>query len=590
MIGQTISHYRIVEKLGEGGMGVVYRAEDTRLGRTVALKALAPHLARDPQHRKRFQQEARAAASLTHPSIAAVYELEEVGEDLYIVYEYVPGENLRASVTRGGLEQETLLHIAIELARALAAAHEHGITHRDLKPENAVRTREGATKILDFGLARIQPAALDPSNASTRLTDAGLVVGTPAYMSPEQLEGKEVDFRTDLFSFGVLLYELATGTHPFQGSSPASTIARILTADPTSLRQRNPLTPPELDRIVRKCLRKRPQERYQSTRDLVVDLEQLRRDARELRQPIAPEVGPEEPTLLRRAFQLIGPSPRRWWELNHLFCILGASVPLLVCWKVKGWIPGTWGLTLFFAVLAFVAGLVTLRLYLLCIAAFAPGALPNEVRRVEPWQWRVDLVFMGLLLVMAATIASTHTGWAALLVALAVAGIVVRLVVEPGIVRAAFPQAYEVVDKGPQASGGPAAPKFYLVAAIQTFYLLPILLAVIALGQTGEDVLAFLRDRALSEQITYAVVIGLVLAGYVISGITAVAMWRGDAEGVQAFCRWFLMYLLIDMFGVVVLIALLLKYANLVAGALLLPVFVYLPFYQRRLARKFLSG
>ncbi len=436
MIGQTVSHYRIEEKLGEGGMGVVYRAEDTRLGRQVALKALAPAYARDPNRRKRFQHEARAAARLNHPGIAAVYEMEEVGEDLYIVYEYVRGENLRAVVNRGGVKLETVLDIASDVAAALAAAHAQGVVHRDLKPENIARTPGGDTKILDFGLARFQPERLEGETAS-HLTDAGAIVGTVAYMSPEQLEGKELDFRTDIFSFGVLLYELATGVRPFEGGSPASTIARILTGEPVPMRERNPITPAELDRIVRKCLRKSPDERYQSTRDLQVDLENLRRETSGGAR--RSEATVEEAGLLQSALSSFRLSPRRWWEVNQLEYVLFNVVMIYIGWKVKEWVGGSWGLALFLGVVVCAAASTSLRVILLSTAAVTPRNLPAEIRRVGPWARVVDLTFTGLLFVLAGSIVGTHPGWAALLMGFGVAGLVAFLIFEPALVRAAFP-------------------------------------------------------------------------------------------------------------------------------------------------------
>ena len=281
MIGTTIAHYKVLRELGRGGMGIVYLADDPRLRRKVAIKALPPEAARDPVRRKRFELEARAAAALNHPGIAQVHQLEEQGEDLYIVFEYVEGCALRSMARQGGAPQEELFNLATGIARALAAAHAQGIVHRDLKPENVLVTASGETKILDFGLARMENNALDTTTVSIALTTAGTIVGTVGYMSPEQLQCKDLDFRSDIFSFGVMLYELACGTHPFQGSNPASTIANILNEQPPPLTSANPLTPPELERIVSKCLRKKREERYQSTSDLVVDLENFQRNSGE---------------------------------------------------------------------------------------------------------------------------------------------------------------------------------------------------------------------------------------------------------------------------------------------------------------------
>src|SRR5215469_6873319 len=276
-VGQVLGHYRLLERLGEGGMGVVWRAEDTRLQRQVALKFLLADAAHDSTRRKRFEQEARAAAVLSHPGIATVHELAGADDQTFIVFEYVPGTTLRSSIIPGGASTGELLDIAADVADALAAAHAAGMVHRDLKPENVMRMPSGRCKVLDFGLARISDA---PSEGLTRsyLTTPGIVLGTVGYMAPEQLEGKPVDFRADIFAFGTLLYELATGVHPFHGSSSASTIVSIVKEEPRPLTERCRLHPAELDRIVRKCLRKNREERYQSTLDLLVDLRSLKRE------------------------------------------------------------------------------------------------------------------------------------------------------------------------------------------------------------------------------------------------------------------------------------------------------------------------
>lgn len=285
MIGQTISHYHIEEKIGQGGMGIVFRARDSRLGRTVALKMLLPELAADPALRKRLQTEARAASALNHPVIATVHDFETVGDSTFIVYEHVEGTSLRGVMRKRSIDLSELLSICIKIADGLAAAHEAGIVHRDLKPENVMITEGGRVKILDFGLAKLPlPVATGTLSASgesaipTISTPPGLLVGTVNYMSPEQLEAEPVDRRTDVFSFGVMLYEMAAHRHPFTGKSPSSTIGNILKEEPPSLSHWSPGLPAELDRVVRKCIRKQPGERYQSTRDLLVDLEDIRRD------------------------------------------------------------------------------------------------------------------------------------------------------------------------------------------------------------------------------------------------------------------------------------------------------------------------
>ncbi len=284
MVGQTISHYRIEEKLGEGGMGVVYRARDTRLGRPVALKMLLPESVAEPTLRRRLATEARAASALNHPVIATVHDLEVAGDSVFIVYEYVEGSNLRELMRKRSFSLPEILSIFISIADGLAAAHKTGIVHRDLKPENVMITPDGRVKILDFGVAKVplqvakgMTGVLGDNAASTLSTRGARLVGTVNYMSPEQLQADEVDHRSDMFSFGVTLYEMAAQRHPFVGKSPPSTIGNILKEDPPSLAHYAPEAPAELARVVRKCLRKQPGERYQSVRDLLVDLEQIQR-------------------------------------------------------------------------------------------------------------------------------------------------------------------------------------------------------------------------------------------------------------------------------------------------------------------------
>jgi len=287
MTSEVVSgRYQLDELIGHGGMGVVYRAQDLRLKRTVALKMLPRELTDDPNLRRRLAQEARAAACLSHSGIATVYDFEEHERDSFIVYEYVEGLTLRTQI-RPGTPTEKILELGIQIADALATAHEHGIVHRDLKPENIMVKQEGGasrTKILDFGLAKLQqPVSPAPTSSATPTestlvnTALGLLVGTVNYMSPEQLEGDPVDARADIYSLGLVLYEMVTGANPFVGKTPTSTIANILKQEAPPVTQRGPVAPLELDRILRKCLRKRPEERYQSARDLLVDLRDLHR-------------------------------------------------------------------------------------------------------------------------------------------------------------------------------------------------------------------------------------------------------------------------------------------------------------------------
>jgi serine/threonine protein kinase len=281
MINQTISHYKIEQRIGEGGMGVVYKALDTRLDRPVALKFLSQEYSREPQALERFRLEARAASALNHPQICTIYDIGEHEGQPFIVMEYLDGQSLKERIPQTPLTTEQVIDISIQISGALEAAHSRGIVHRDIKPANIFLTKNGQVKILDFGLAKLstKDTGLDASTTMGGLkTVAGTAVGTVAYMSPEQARAEEVDSRSDLFSLGVVLYEMATRQQAFSGPSIAVVYDSILNRDPAPPAQFNTSIPTALDQTIQKALEKDRRLRYQSSSELRTDLERLRRD------------------------------------------------------------------------------------------------------------------------------------------------------------------------------------------------------------------------------------------------------------------------------------------------------------------------
>ena len=281
MIGRTLSHYKIVDKLGSGGMGEVYLAEDTELDRKIALKVLPPDLAESEERRVRFKREAKALAALNHPNIVTVFSVEEADGVHFITMELVRGKTFSELLPKRGMPLNKFFDIAIPLADAVAAAHQEGITHRDLKLDNVMVGDDGRVKILDFGLAKLMPQPREAASEITTMTKGtreGVIVGSVAYMSPEQAEGKTVDHRTDIFSIGIMFYEMVTGQRPFRGDSPAAVLSSILRHDPPRVSELAPTKPRQLARIVKKCLAKEPARRYQNALDIRNDLEALKEE------------------------------------------------------------------------------------------------------------------------------------------------------------------------------------------------------------------------------------------------------------------------------------------------------------------------
>lgn len=420
--GQAIGPYRIVRETGRGGMGRVYRATDTRLNRTVAIKTLPDELGADPSQRERLRREARAAGALSHPGICTVFALEEFEDRLYLVTEFIDGRTLRDDIAAGDRPTaERLLDTARQLAAALASAHTAGIVHRDLKPENVMQTADGRIKILDFGLARHQPQG-SPAGASM-VTQAGAVLGTPAYMAPEQLNGQAADARTDIFAAGVLLYEYATCRHPFDAATPLARAGRVLEATPEPLARIRADLPDRLVTAVDRCLAKRPADRFTSAHDLL--------------RALSADPAKSASTAVSTALA----EHSLWWRVHQVVVIGLYATAVVLAWFVKEWLRGPTAVV--FIAMGVVGTLVgILRGHLVFTERTHGIGLDRERRRLSPVTMGCDLL-LALLLAGdgVALVGASREVAGVLTIALAVALMVARLVLEPTTTRAAFPSS-----------------------------------------------------------------------------------------------------------------------------------------------------
>jgi len=438
--GTVMGAYRIERRLGAGGMGAVYLAHDTMLGRPVTLKVLHPDAGADAKRQERLRFEARAAAGLAHPNIATVYALEEFDGELCIVGEFVPGRTARELLEEGPLGLQDVLRIATDVARALEAAHARGILHRDLKPENILVGDNGVTRVLDFGIAR----PLTPPEGP-RLTATGMVIGTPGYISPEQLEGAHGDARSDLFSFGIVLYELVTGANPFQGPTPASTAARILTLAPPPPSRVNPISPPALDAVVARCLRKDPAARYQAAAEVIADLVRLA-------AVIAGGPGATLPGPAPAPDSEPHPQARAWWRIHQRAVIAVVAALAIGAWWVASWVGGPLRFALFACVLALAVADGTLRVNLLFVERQRLSATASQLARARPWLLTIELV-MGVIVAGAASLVlDRHEAVGVAMLAVSAAMIVTAWAIEPVTTGAAFSGAADTAPPRPPSA------------------------------------------------------------------------------------------------------------------------------------------
>ena len=439
--GAVLGPYQLVRVLGRGGMGVVFEAEDTRLHRRVALKAVSSHGGGAIEER-RLRREARASAALVHPNIATVYALEEIDGRAYLATEYLEGETLRETLRRGPLPRGEALGIALALASGLEAAHRQGIVHRDLKPENVLRLADGRVKILDFGLAHLQGDARRLASI-TRLTERGLVVGTPGYMAPEQLLGGSVDGRADQYALGVVLVELLTGVHPFEGDTLAATIARVLAADGIASATQVVLAP-DVAVVAQRCTRQRPGDRYPQTSEVVAALDACLRMA----SPPTPTVSPPVVTI-PSASQLQPGTGRRapwwWWRFHQAAAAAINWMMVVPAWIVHRDVPP--GVPWFLGCLAATIVAANVRLHLRFTAAVLPAELAGQRAKTRGWVALADWALILLWAYAGSALIGERREWAVVFFAFAIGASLAVGLIEPATTRAAFGDRQDAADR-----------------------------------------------------------------------------------------------------------------------------------------------